>query len=328
MAFNRSDYVRIKDSYTEKKEAAKATAEEHKKRLCAEIPELSDVCRKLAATGPRIYEAALGPADELENRLAAIKQENAALIERQKQILKSNGYPEDWLDVKYECPVCNDEGNVGGKMCVCMKKALIAAGYESAGIAGLCGAQNFDTFDLSYFSYNPEVYSNMKYILERARAYADGFKPGQSPSLLFFGGTGLGKTHLSVAVAKRVIELENDVVYGTAQNIFSDFEFERFGRSFSDTSASRTDKYFECDLLIIDDLGTEIRSQAVTAFLYNLINTRIGSGKQMIINTNLTTPDAIVERYDERVASRLLGEFLPYKFTGKDVRMLKLKKSR
>ena len=328
MAFNRSDYVRIKDSFTEKKEAAKATAEEHKKRLCAEIPELSDVCRKLAATGPRIFEAALGPADELEQRLSGIKKENAALLEKQKQILKSNGYPEDWLDVKYECPVCNDEGNVDGKMCICMKKELISAGYVSAGIAGLCETHSFDTFDLSYYSYNPEVYSNMKYIVERVRSYAESFKPETSPSLLFFGGTGLGKTHLSVAAAKLVIERENCVVYGTAQNIFSDFEFERFGRSFSDTSASRTDKYFDCDLLIIDDLGTEIKSQAVTAFLYNLINTRIGSGKPIIINTNLTTPDAIVERYDERVASRLLGEFLPYRFTGKDVRMLKLKKGR
>ena len=328
MAFNRSDYVKIKNSFAEKKEAAKATADEHTKRLCAEIPEFAEICRKLAATGPRIYEAATDPSADLESRLAEIKKENAALIEKQKQILKSNGYPEDWLDVKYECPICNDEGNVGGKMCVCMKNALIAAGYESAGIAGLCGTHSFDTFDLSYYSVNEEAYSNMKYVAERAKAYAENFKPGQSPSLLFFGGTGLGKTHLSIAVAKRVIELENDVVYGTAQNIFSDFEYERFGRSYSDTSASRTDKYFDCDLLIVDDLGTEIKTQAVTAFLYNLINTRLGAGKPMIINTNLTTPDAIVERYDDRVASRLLGEFLAYRFTGKDVRMLKLKKNR
>ena len=328
MPFNRSDYAAVKQEYEKKKKDAVTRSEERTKALCDKIPELASLCRQLAATGPRIFEAAQGPESELEAKIAEIKKENGILIKRQKQILEENGYPEDWLDIKYECEICRDEGNIDGVMCVCMKKKLISAGYKTAGIDGLAATHSFENFDLSYYRYDNDVYTKMKYAFDRIKGYAEGFRVGVSPSLLFLGGTGLGKTHLSVAAAKRVIELENYVIYGTAQNIFSDFEYERFGRSFSDRSESRTDKYFDCDLLVIDDLGTEIKTQAVTAFLYNLINTRLGSGKPMIISTNLTSPDAMIERYDERVASRLLGEFLPYKFIGKDVRMLKLRQSK
>jgi DNA replication protein DnaC len=326
MAFYRPDYVRVKNAFTSKKEEAKAASEERRAALSAEIPELDSICRQLSATGPRIFEAALHPEGDLEGKIAAIRKENEALLAEQKRILAEHGYPEDWFDVKYECPICNDEGNVDGVMCVCMKKQLIEAGYETAGIAGLAATHNFETFDLSYYDYDSEIRSKMKYVFERVKNYAETFKVGASPSLLFLGGTGLGKTHLSVAAAKRVIELQNYVVYGTAQNIFADFEHEKFNKPYTDQSPSRTDKYYECDLLVMDDLGTELKSQAVTAFLYNLLNTRLGEGKPMIISTNLTTADAIVERYDERIGSRLLGEFLPYKFAGKDVRMLKLKK--
>ena len=190
MAFYRPDYVKIKNAFTSKKEDAKAAAEERRRILCAEIPELASICRQLAATGPRIYEAAVNPEGDLEGKLAAIRKENESLLAREKQILADHGYPEDWLDVKYECPICSDEGNIGGVMCECMKKRLIEAGYETAGIAGLAATHGFETFDLSYYEYDRSVYANMKYVFERAEAYADAFSVGQSPSLLFLGGTG------------------------------------------------------------------------------------------------------------------------------------------
>ena len=137
MAFYRPDYVKVKNAFTSKKEEAKAASEERRKVLCAEIPELASVCRRLAATGPRIFEAALNPEGDLEGKIAAIRAENEELLAEQKRILAEHGYPEDWFDVKYECPICNDEGNVNGVMCECMKKKLIEAGYETAGIAGL-----------------------------------------------------------------------------------------------------------------------------------------------------------------------------------------------
>lgn len=320
MAFNRSDYVKVKQMYDDKRRSAKDISDMRRKQLCAAIPELNDIDKKIITLGPRIYGAALEGKDGFDSRVESIKKETEELLKIQSEILDANGYPKDYFDVKYDCPLCRDEGNINGKMCSCMKDALIKAGYVSAGIASLCQSMNFDTFDLSY--YTGKDRENMEIIFKRSKEYAENFGKG-SGSLLFLGGTGLGKTHISVAIAKRVIEGGNYVIYDTAQNVFSDFIYERFQRSYNDTSAIRTDKYFECDLLIIDDLGTEIGSQAVTAFLYNLINTRINGGLSTVINTNLSHKE-MLSTYDERVASRLFGEFLPYMFTGKDVRMQKL----
>ncbi len=173
MAFYRPDYVRVKNAFTSKKEEAKAASEERRAALSAEIPELDSICRQLSATGPRIFEAALHPEGDLEGKIAAIRKENEALLAEQKRILAEHGYPEDWFDVKYECPICNDEGNVDGVMCVCMKKQLIEAGYETAGIAGLAATHNFETFDLSYYDYDSEIRPKTKYVSERVKNYAE-----------------------------------------------------------------------------------------------------------------------------------------------------------
>ena len=141
--------------------------------------------------------------------------------------------------------------------------------------------------------------------------------------MIFMGGTGLGKTHMSVAVAKAVVEAGYSVYYRTAEELFADFRAERF-RRFDDNSPVRTDRYAECELLVIDDLGTETSGRDVTSFLYSLLNMRINSGMPTLISTNLSHKD-MISVYDERIASRLLGEFLPYRFTGTDVRMQKLK---
>jgi DNA replication protein DnaC len=154
------------------------------------------------------------------------------------------------------------------------------------------------------------------------KGYADTFGDA-SGSILMIGGTGLGKTHLSTAIAAQVIDKGYDVQYVTAQNLISDFSYERYHRSFSDNSKSKSDKYFECELLIIDDFGTEENNQFSSAVFYNLINSRSNSAKKTIINTNIRQ-SAIAERYTDRVASRLFGEYTVLVFPGKDIRMQKL----
>ena len=140
---------------------------------------------------------------------------------------------------------------------------------------------------------------------------------------MFYGTTGLGKTHLSTAIAKEVIDRGFDVVYTTAQDMFEAFEGVKFSRNYSSSQDNQTDKFFECDLLIIDDLGTEFSNQFTVSCLYNLINTRINSEKPMIINTNLNQND-LRERYADRITSRLFGEFSVMCFFGKDIRLKKL----
>ena len=320
MSFNREDYKNVKESFDERRKKAGDELIARTNEVCLKLPEMKKICDSLADTGPKIYAAALEGRENYEQRLANIRYETEELIKLQKKLLLENGYPEDYLDIKYKCPLCRDEGNINGKMCACMKKELIKAGYKSAGIAGLCGKMSFDTFDLSYYSGDDR--RNMELVLQKAKEYAESFSGTGSGSMLFFGGTGLGKTHLSVAVAKKVIERGYYCVYTTSDKLFSDLRDERFKND--DKSPSKTLKYSECELLVIDDLGTELNGRDIVPFLYALLNQRINTGASTVISTNLSHNELLAS-YDERIVSRLFGEFLPYRFTGKDVRMQKLK---
>ena len=199
-----------------------------------------------------------------------------------------------------------------------MRQMLIEAGYRSSGLGALLKKQSFDNFSLQY--YEGEAKDLAERVLSVAKDFADHFEE-TGKNLLFIGGTGLGKTHLSTAIAGRVIHRGFDVVYETAQNIIADFEYDRFKSGYGETE-SRAQKYLDCDLLIMDDLGTEIANQFTVSSLYNIINTRINLGKSMIVSTNLGQKN-LFERYDERITSRLFGEFDPYLFRGVDIRRQK-----
>ena len=195
-------------------------------------------------------------------------------------------------------------------------------GFERSGLKNLLHTQTFDNFSLDY--YKGEDRLTMEMNLRMAKNFIKDFGQG-SPSLLLMGGTGLGKTHVSTAIAAAIIGKGNDVQYETSQNLISDFSFERFGRGYGDSSANKTDRYFECDLLVIDDFGAEEINQFTVSCFYNLINTRYNAGKPIIISTNLT-PDAIMKRYTDRIASRIFGEFTVLSFSGTDIRMQKLRR--
>jgi len=283
-----------------------------KKRLAVGVLSLS-------ATGLRIMREALNGREGLDARIRKLEEGNNLLLEARREILRANGYPEDYSSVKYECEECQDVGFVNGKMCKCMRRALTLAGYESSGVLKLIGKQNFDTFDLTY--YEGAERANMERILDRAKRYAAGFDGKHMRNLLFIGTTGLGKTHLSSAIAKEVVEGGFDVVYESAQRIFSDFEAEKFGRAAA--GENRTERYLSCDLLIIDDLGTEMQSQFTVSCLYHLVNTRLISEKSMIISTNIRKEE-LLAKYTDRITSRLFGEFEICVFAGKDIRSQKL----
>ncbi len=323
MGYNKNAYIKTKDSFTEKLNKAKDSAYYRTLEAYAAIPELREIDRTLAGAGADIaLEIAKGKVG-IEERINALGEANLALQQKRAELLKQHGYACDHTQIKYECPKCEDTGFVGVNMCDCFKKELIANTIRSSGIGALADTQSFENFDLKYYASDRIVFESMKSNLEFTREYAEEFSE-KSRGLLFIGKTGLGKTHLSTAIAKRVIQRGYDVVYDTAQNILSDFEYERFGRGYnSENNDSKTDKYFECDLLIIDDLGTEMTNTFTLSTFYNLINTRINNGKPMLISTNLH-PQDLRSRYDERITSRLFGSFDSVMFTGTDIRMQKL----
>ena len=324
MAYNIDNYKRIKQEFSEKHFRAIELAETREAELHAKFPDLVTIDNALAETGFKIIDAtSIYTGARLSVEIDRLKNENIAIQNDRAEFLKSNGYPADYTSPKYDCHVCQDTGYVGLKMCQCMKNALIVAGYESSGIGKLIESQSFDSFDPKYQSEDTRAHDTLKSILAICKEYSEQFPEFRYKCLLFIGATGLGKTHLSTAIAKKLIEREKDVVYDTAQNIFSDFEYERFNRSYNTVEESRTSKYFNCDLLIIDDLGTELTNQFTLSCLYNIINTRINNGKGIIINTNLSK-DELRKRYADRITSRLFGEFLPLLFLGRDVREKKL----
>jgi len=325
MGFNRENYRRIKREYEGKALRAAEAAEQRKLLLHGALPVLKKIDEELSMTGLRIFEATLRYKGEaLEREIASLRRENEALQKKRAELLVQNGYAPDFTNVKYECEDCSDSGFVGLTMCHCMKEKLILAGYESSGIGALIRRKTFDSYDPRLQKGNEQAYENAVMVHGFCRGYAERFDLS-SPNLLLLGPTGLGKTHLSTAIAKDVIGRGYDVVCETAQNVFADFEYERFGRPYGkdEGEEKRTDRYFDCDLLILDDLGAEMTNQFTVSCLYNILNTRINRGAPILINTNLTR-DELKKRYADRVTSRLFGEFLPIVFVGRDARELRL----
>ena len=321
MAYNKQNYQRVREIYQTKyllaeEEAARRTEELHRKS-----PELKALDCTLSLTGVKIAMAALGTGEEYKQKLAEVEKENKALQARRAAILLALGYPADYTMPPYECRKCNDTGFVGAKMCECMRRDLVLAAFESSGIGALLRTQGFDSFKLEYYPAG-EQRDLMARNLALLREYAEGFST-QSDSLIFCGATGLGKTHLSTALARRVIERGFDVYYATALQMFGDFEHARFGTEMGLESVVSLDRYTNCELLILDDLGTEVSNQFTNSCLYMVLNERINKGLPTVISTNLSGKE-IKTRYNDRIASRILGDFKPFLFVGTDVRRLKL----
>ena len=322
MGYNKDNFKRIRAEYETKAFAAQEEADARRDELYMAIPELYEMDRRLSQFGLRIMKAALAK-ENTEEKIAELRAENERITSARATLLASHGYPADYSEPKYECTACRDTGYVGIKMCSCMRQRLVEAGMYSSGLGALMQKQTFANFSCEYYRTSPDAYrvmqDNYRYLLRYAENFALEAGKAIPESLLFLGGTGLGKTHLSLAIAKEVINGGFGVVYAPAQKLVSELEREHF--SFSGTNAALK-KYTECDLLIIDDLGAEFPSQFTTAAIGNLINERLYENRPTIISTNLSVKE-LSERYSERTASRILGEYRRLLFAGEDIRFLK-----
>lgn len=327
MSFNRDDLIKVKEEFRRKNLRAKDAATERLGRLEREIPEFCRVERGFAEIGAAMLAASMDTSltpQERQARIAQLDNERGALSEERRYLLSEHGYPADYTAPIFECEKCHDTGFVDSEMCACMRRELIKLGYESSGLGSLARTQGFDTFSLDYYAPG-EQRENMERYLSFCTSYAASFGMS-SGNILFLGGTGLGKTHLSTAIAKTVIENGFYVVYETAQTVLGDFERECFGKRFE--RGELTSKYFECELLVLDDLGTELGTQFTVSTLYDLINTRLNRQRPTIISSNISEPEQLRGRYTDRIVSRLLGEYKVMVFAGRDVRAQKLEKGR
>lgn len=263
--------------------------------------------------------------DEAAKFVQEQKIRNLTAQQNIKQLLRSHDLPDDYFEVKYFCPVCSDTGIDNNRLCNCQIEIIKQLSFDEAGKKSPLKFCRFEDFSLNYYDdkysaeYECSPRQRMREIFDFCRSYAQSFDTN-SQSLLMFGETGLGKTHLSLSIAGEVIAKGYGIIYNSAQNIFNELQKERFGKA--DTNGEYEAMVLECDLLVIDDLGAEFSTQFTNAALYNIINTRINSALPTIISTNLDFK-GIEERYTRRISSRLIGEYAALNFIGADVRQLR-----
>lgn len=254
--------------------------------------------------------------------LESIRDESLALQARRERLLKESGFSVDYLEDKPTCALCSDTGFVGARHCVCLKKICARLRREELSKSLNIKGQSFDTFDLSLFSDQPDTDTglspreNMEALLEYCTEYAWNFQK-TSDNICFMGGTGLGKTFMSSCIAGAVAERGFSVVYDTAAGLFSAFEAEKFGRAME---GRLSEPYLACDLLILDDLGTEMVTNFTLSALYTVINSRLITGKKTLISTNLDK-DGLRRKYTAPILSRLEGEYSTFYFFGNDLRL-------
>ena len=292
----------------------------------------------LAAARRELERDRAARTDELEERRRAVYarepriraiDRNLSLQEERARLLGQLGLPEDYLSDKPLCAKCGDTGYNGSAMCDCVKTRYARLLKEQLSAVLPIQDQNFSRFNLNYYSTRPDARlgvsprENMEYNLDECKAYAANFGK-DSPNLLLYGSTGLGKTFLSTCIAEAVSARGFSVAYDTAINIVSAYETIKFGNGDGAAAAERAARYERADLLIIDDMGTEMGTAFTVSALYNLINNRLMAKRPMIVNTNLL-PETLSEKYSPAVASRLLGEFMALRFFGDDIRLLKKK---
>ena len=322
MGYNKEDYARIKEEFSKKYLLARDAADTRRRSIHADIPEIFEIDRVLSKTGMEIMGVICGGGKDTDEKIAQIEKRNNQLIARRSELLEQHGYPADYTDVHYECEACGDTGYLESSMCDCMKRALARAGYESSGLGALIGKQTFDNFDFKYYSENDNIRTRVKMGHKLLKDFAQHFDKDTYANYLIAGSTGLGKTHLSTAVAQTVIDRGFDVLYVSAVGMLGDFEEKRFGNGVGASRVNDVSRYYEADLLIIDDLGTEVINKFTQSYIYDVINTRINSRKCTVITTNLTATE-INNSYTERISSRILGEYQPILIRGVDIRKQK-----
>ena len=285
------------------------------------FPEAANIERELSATSVEAAKAVLSGSNS-SVELVKLREKNKNLKQRLSSILQRVNLPEDYLEIKYNCPECEDEGFIDGIMCKCMKNMLKLEAYNKLNELSPLETSSFDNFSVDYYADAPmhdgeqSPRERMTLIFNFCKKYAENFKKN-SPSLLMTGNTGLGKTHLSLAIAREAINKGFGVIYTSTQNMISNMEKEKF-RGYAASNESEK-HYADCDLLIIDDLGTEYATPFSSAAVYNVINSRIMRGKPTIISTNLSMRE-LEKYYTQRMVSRIIGNNIRLEFLGSDVR--------
>ena len=323
MAYSAEVVQRARARLAQAREDRESENRQHLAEAYAMVPRIREIDIQLRRTMAKAAQAAFLQGSDGQAEMDAVRQENLSL-QRERARLAADFFEEGFLDDSPICAVCGGSGYVGSRVCVCLQE--LCRQEQKKELARLTtGQERFDAFRLDYYptqidpAYGASPRQVMERVLQACRRYADTFD-GTGKNLLFVGNTGLGKTYLSACIADQVTDKGYSVVYESAPQLFEKLSRNQF--SPDENSRREVADITGCDLLIIDDLGTEFTNNVTVAVLYSLLNERLLAGKSMVLSTNLNS-DEIARRYSPQIASRLQGNFKNLVFVGNDIRVLK-----
>ena len=323
MAYSTEVVRRARARLSQAKADRESENREHLQRAYTTVPRLAEIDKQLRVTMASAIGAVFSAGGDVQAAVNEAKEKNLAL-QAERENLVNEYFEEGFLDDSPICDVCGGSGYIGSNMCECLRELCRQEQKKELTFLNV-GRETFDQFRLDYYPdrIDPKLGVNIRAVMERTlqtcRRYAYSFSE-KSGNLLFSGDTGLGKTFLSACIARTVADNGYSVVYESAGHLFSKLERAKFGGD--EEARADTEKYTACDLLIIDDLGTEMGGQFVTSALYTLINDRLLSRKSTIISTNLDV-ESLSHRYSPQIVSRLRGDYTRVAFLGDDIRVKK-----
>lgn len=310
-------FERAEEILAQRRLAANAENDRRIREVNEKIPEIKAINDALYNTGHNLLKLiSSSPKQDISVKIQQLQKNNLEAQNIARQLLISHGYPADYLNVRHTCPECCDTGYIGSNYCKCLKEILTRLSAEKLNAGSQLRLSSFDSFSLSY--YKGDDYRAMERILAYTKAYAEQFH-AHSESILMFGNTGLGKTHISLAIANEVIKKGFSVVYDSVISLLQRIQQEHFSY---EHSTDTLDQILAADLLILDDLGTEYESKFYNSVIYNIVNSRLIKEKPVIMNTNMTYNE-LSGRYGGKVASRVVTMYTCLEFRGDDVRLQK-----
>ena len=312
----------ISKIYTDQQNQGKADLLNRRNELKKKLPQISELESRIGSLSVQLSIGLLDKKKNKQQLLTQMKERITDLRVKKFELLNEKGYPANYLEIHYNCNKCSDTGFIGSNKCSCYKQKLVSLYYKNSDIKEMLNENNFDNFNFELFSGQQMVSGketprkNMEKVVHKAQSYIDNFSQN-TENLLFVGTPGTGKTYLSSCIARELLDKGFLVVYRTSDDLIRNLKTIKFENDFS-----LENLILNCDLLIIDDLGTEQISEYSKTELFNFINKKLLKHKKMITSTNLSI-QILVKNYSERISSRLLGNFTLCKFYGDDIRIRK-----
>lgn len=325
MGLTNTQYNTIMRDYQRQQAKNQQELSDRTSEIYGRFPQFAEIDARIAAASTSCARALLLDGNDCVDRL---RSQISALAARKTELLTSHGYPADYLEPHYHCPDCQDTGYIGTEKCHCFRQAIIDLLYMQSNLREILKEENFGVFSLSYYSdhiIDPVTGLSAKQTAKRTsdecRRFVKDFDQ-KFENIFLYGDTGLGKTFLSHCIARELLDSTHSVIYFSAFRLFELFADSAFGRSDSSSQAELEQHIFECDFLIIDDLGTELVNSFVSSQLFLVLNERILRRKSTLISTNLALA-TFADTYSERVFSRISSNYMMLKLIGDDIRLQK-----